>query len=75
LLKNSDLKNAYLEKFSGIRNASREARMNLIKDRPEQNPQIQKVRESVFSKVGQSLREIFQGLEKPVHSIEKRLVA
>lgn len=75
LLRNPEFKKSYLEKFFGIKNASRDARMNLIKDRPDRNPQIQQVRESLFSKIGQALGEIFQGLEKPVHSIENRLVA
>ncbi len=75
LLRNERFKKAYLEKFSGIRNSSRESRMNMIKGRPDQHPEVQKVRESFFSKIGQALREMFQGLERPARSMEDRLVA
>jgi hypothetical protein len=49
--------------------------MNLVKDRPHNNAQIQEVRKSVFSKMGESLREILSGSVKSVQSIEGRLTS
>jgi hypothetical protein len=37
LLRNSEFKKIYLEQFSRIRNTSRDARMNLLSDRPDKN--------------------------------------
>lgn len=65
LLKNEKFKKAYLEKFSRqIKNYSRKARMDLVSNRPENNPQIQKVRESFFSKIGGGLTDVFRGIQQ-----------
>lgn len=43
--------------------------MDIISNRPENNSQVQKVRESFFAKFGQALREIFRGVDRPAHSL------
>ena len=59
LLKNEKFKKAYLEKFSRqIKNDSRAARMELVSNRPENNSQVQKVRESFFGKICQGLNDM-----------------
>ena len=52
LLKNEKFKKVYLEMFSGIKKDSQKARMDLIAHRPDQNPQVLKVRESLLGKNG-----------------------
>jgi len=65
LLKNEKFKRAYLEKFSRqIKNDSQKARIDLISNRPENNSQIQKVRESFFSKIGGGLTDVFRGIQQ-----------
>lgn len=75
LLKKNAFQKAYLERFSNLKNTSRKVRMNLVKDRPEKNSQVQNIRENLVAKISWSLGEIFQGINCPVRSISDRIMA
>lgn len=75
LLRNEKFKKAYLEQFAHIKNTSRNARMDLIANRPDQNPEIQKVREWFFANMSRGLSNVFRGVDQSVASVDKRIVA